>query len=535
LLLGFYLIALQRETSFTFQRAYLLTGLILSLLIPTLSLDTIYYQGTDPLSDVISISQGIVEFTSETTSIHSENGIPWQNLILIAYSIISVLLAIRCIKEIYTIFTVKNSGTKTVIEGTTCLVSNKVKSPFSFFNVIYLPLTTNLTQEEISRIVKHEQAHVAGVHSIDIILLEIIQILFWPNPFLILYKRKLREVHEFIADRAVIRETSWESYAELLLRFKECQIHARLTHHLMYSQLKTRIIMMTKSPSSKWAQMKFAGLLPLAFLLLTLFSFKDKSGISSFDSQNLLQVSDPAYPVFPGCENVAEAEKQQCTNAKLLAFIQHRLVYPVTLTKEGIEGKVIVRFSIDEDGLVSNIRIEKSLHPEADRAVIAVFDVMNEEVGKWVPAQKNGKPFETEMVLPVTFASDNKVKEDNTMQNIADEMPRFPGCEHLPYEQRNECAQKALYAYINTILIYPKEAKDKKQEGAVYAGFTVTQEGALENIRIMRGVNPVLDNEVLRVIESMNTMDGTWIPGKKNGKVVPIEYTLPVRFKLDDK
>ncbi|MBQ8061018.1 MAG: energy transducer TonB [Bacteroidales bacterium] len=87
----------------------------------------------------------------------------------------------------------------------------------------------------------------------------------------------------------------------------------------------------------------------------------------------------------------------------------------------------------------------------------------------------------------------------------------------------------AFSQWVNEHLTYPKEAKDKKIEGRVVMSFVITEKGNMTDVRVLRGADPLLDAEAVRVISS----SPKWSPGKnKEGESVPVTYTFPVIFKL---
>lgn len=90
--------------------------------------------------------------------------------------------------------------------------------------------------------------------------------------------------------------------------------------------------------------------------------------------------------------------------------------------------------------------------------------------------------------------------------------------------------EKAFSKYLSENIIYPKEAKEKGIEGKVYLQFVINEEGSVNDVKIIRkSVNSSLDEEAIRVVKNMPK----WIPGKQNGKVVKVQFTLPIVFKLD--
>ena len=101
--------------------------------------------------------------------------------------------------------------------------------------------------------------------------------------------------------------------------------------------------------------------------------------------------------------------------------------------------------------------------------------------------------------------------------DVVEEMPEFPG------------GPKALMDYLMENVKYPKTAFDANIQGRVIAQFVVDKEGTVRDAHVVKSVDPILDAEALRVINNMPK----WRPGRQNGKVVNVKYTIPVSFSLD--
>ena len=110
-----------------------------------------------------------------------------------------------------------------------------------------------------------------------------------------------------------------------------------------------------------------------------------------------------------------------------------------------------------------------------------------------------------------------KVPEDVFM--VVEETPEFPG------------GTVALLEYLRTNIKYPKECKENNIQGRVLVSFIVETDGSITNANVVRGVDPSLDAEALRVILGMPN----WKPGKQRGSAVRVQYTVPVNFKLSDE
>lgn len=126
----------------------------------------------------------------------------------------------------------------------------------------------------------------------------------------------------------------------------------------------------------------------------------------------------------------------------------------------------------------------------------------------------------TDMVVvlkePVPNMDELAQQGTDHVYQVVDEMPQFPG------------GNRAMMAYIGQNMKYPAEAHAKGIEGRVVVQFVVNKEGDLQDIKVMKSIDPLLDQEAIRVISSMPK----WTPGKLKGEAVNIQYTMPIQFKL---
>lgn len=108
---------------------------------------------------------------------------------------------------------------------------------------------------------------------------------------------------------------------------------------------------------------------------------------------------------------------------------------------------------------------------------------------------------------------ESKVEEIFT---IVEQMPTFPG------------GNDGLFAYLGKSIKYPPAAKANGITGKVFVNFTIGKNGEIRDIKIIRGVHDLLDNEAIRVVKNMPT----WKAGKQNGVAVSVSYNLPINFIL---
>ena len=128
----------------------------------------------------------------------------------------------------------------------------------------------------------------------------------------------------------------------------------------------------------------------------------------------------------------------------------------------------------------------------------------------------------------ISFAQEIEKEEPFTIEEekidtdvfvIVEQMPEFPG------------GQDSLYKFLGANIVYPNKAKKDGVEGKVYINFTIEKDGSINEVKVLRGVHPLLDEEAVRVVESFPK----WKPGKQKGKTVRVSYNLPLNFVLNTK
>ena len=122
-------------------------------------------------------------------------------------------------------------------------------------------------------------------------------------------------------------------------------------------------------------------------------------------------------------------------------------------------------------------------------------------------------------VMCLMTASAQKTVVSQSKQSVFDsveQMPEFPG------------GMSALIDFLSSNIKYPEDAIKQNVGGRVMVMFVVETDGSISNVRVARTVFPSLDSEAIRVVKSMPK----WKPGKEKGRVVRVNYTLPVIFSI---
>ena len=117
----------------------------------------------------------------------------------------------------------------------------------------------------------------------------------------------------------------------------------------------------------------------------------------------------------------------------------------------------------------------------------------------------------------VPVAVEEEEPEEQTIFEVVEQMPEFPNG-----------GMAGLMQYLSKNIKYPTIAQENGTQGRVTVQFVVNRDGSIVDAKVLRGVDPYLDKEAIRVISSMPK----WKPGMQRGKAVRVKYTVPVMFRL---
>lgn len=233
------------------------------------------------------------------------------------------------------------------------------------------------------------------------------------------------------------------------------------------------------------------------------------------------------------CDSQAQFPGDEVFMNNYWEWIDKNLIYPKKALDKGIEGSLLVEFTVCSDGSIKDIAISgrKSIDESLKQEAIRLFKSMP----RWTPATYKGKAVNSREIRIVKFKlPDNKPhKGDNqpTANQIAEEKraPEFIyDMKSIPVAPFFKGGSNGLEKWIQEHIQYPSDAAKAKIEGRVIVEFTIDKNGAVTSPRVVRGINDVFNNEALRVIKSLPR----WTPGYANGKPANTRYTYPVTFKL---
>jgi TonB family protein len=538
LFFGFYALLLRRETFFQLNRIYLVSAALLSFLIPLIQSNWVQH---------LFITQEVQHTIYSSPVINSPiivaNFIPAQSVLTIGEVVNAIYIAV-------TLFLILRLMWQLVI------LKKAIEKPspsaaYSFFKKISL----GDKLEHVDVIARHERVHARQWHSIDVMIIETVMIINWFNPVVYLYRFAIKYIHEFIADRQVVKSgTDKVDYALLLLsQTFDVPTHTLVNPFYNHTLLKQRIAMLQKSRSHRIALAKYGLSAPLFMLMLVLSSAtvnnskmvkainQKTENVLSSSAEDLtasivdhaeISAGDVPAEVDPYVESyykvtqlkidtAAFADKQPFASVEhapqfpgsLADFLRNNIRYPAAMRQANVEGKVFVQFLVETDGTIANIKaINDPGYGSGDEA-----ERVMASSPKWTPAYQNGKPIKVMYTVPISFTLNNTTGA-NKIFNTVEKQPQFPG------------GLVKFGEFLQSNIHYPAAMRQANVQGKAIVQFIVEEDGSLSNIQVLSSPGYGSGEEAARVLD----ISPKWTPGYQNSKPVRVMYTVPVSFTLSN-
>ncbi|GAA0727140.1 hypothetical protein GCM10009430_34890 [Aquimarina litoralis] len=267
-----YHLFFRKLTFHNINRVVLLSIIPLSLGIPLLS----YIQfETVPEAIIIPNFEEYVSFEriikegnyEENTFTTQKSNILF--IMAILYLIGTVFCVLKLLLSIIKLLQLKQKS-KILLNKNYSVIVTDASYVFSSFKWIFIPKDQIQTIE--IPILEHEKAHIVLYHTLDLMLAELYLAIFWFNPFTYVFRGTLQSVHEFQADKYVVRKQVKKSeYLELLIKNLSSTPNSKLHNYFNHSLIKKRIDMITKTDSNPKKIIRYILLTPVLFILLTAF------------------------------------------------------------------------------------------------------------------------------------------------------------------------------------------------------------------------------------------------------------------------
>lgn len=256
---AFYLLFLSKETFYSINRYYLITGTLMAFTLPFIQAGFLF----DVLPGFRN-GNGVQNFVAGVEKEHGLNYLSLDFLLPAMYIGVASILSIRLLKNLFAVLHLAVNAKVRTHKQVKYFEIHGSEAAFSYFGLLFL----NSAATEKDLIIRHEQVHIRQYHSFDSLLLELVHILSWFNPVAYLIKKEMNTLHEFIADDLASSGPNVQKreYAMLLIRNSFGLPQNALTKPIYnQSTLKKRITMLNQPKSAAGARLKLLLVLPLAF------------------------------------------------------------------------------------------------------------------------------------------------------------------------------------------------------------------------------------------------------------------------------
>lgn len=390
-----YKVCMSRETLHRLNRCLLLGSVLLSAILPLCRITIV--KSADIMPSGSDANEGISAVAEQINSDVDYMAL-FQDFAVVIFLIGVAIMAVRLAAGMLSVWRLIHGGRMGEIEnGITLTIVDTLPSPFSWFGHIVV------SEEDMrsckNEILLHEMAHVRLGHSWDLLFVDLALCLWWFNPALWLLRRELQSLHEYQADNQVLsRGIEAKTYQMLLIKRAVGSRFHSIANCLNQSNLKKRIIMMCKKPSSRWTAAKSLLVLPVVAVALSAFAttiyqpheVHDKVTDNSVQLQIEQKQTTDVMPQFNGNDVAAFS-----------AWMQSNVQYPEAALARKIVGQVLIEFVVEKDGSASSFKVlsspDKLLSDEVER-------VFNTVRNNWAAAEHNGEKVSVRFVLSVNFA-----------------------------------------------------------------------------------------------------------------------------------
>ncbi len=394
---------MRRENNFALSRLFILLGVALSAILPAIAPEISLTSNS-----IISTQQEFYMVKLKEITVTAQNNganIPW---FLVGYGAISLFFAFRFNRRLASIVALYSKANKQR-NGSWVIVNHQRDiPPFSFLNLCFIN-KKNIPNSSIQDVLDHEKAHFSKLHSLDIILFEILSVFQWFNPLFWQLKKRLIEVHEFQADEGVLRKrVDLYAYQESIVSLAFNGIALPIGNCFNKSLTLKRLAMMNLNEKRKGAVIRFSlSLMILGSLLFTIACEKApetselEEVVVTAKSEGATEVQESPVDgeIFVVVEKMPKFDGGDANEFR--KFIAQNVVYPKVAAEQGIQGRVYVQFIITKTGNVSNVKVIRGVATSLDQAAV---DVVKLSDGYWTPGYQRGEAVNVSYTFPIIFA-----------------------------------------------------------------------------------------------------------------------------------
>ena len=329
----FYRLVLSKTSFHQWNRFFLLGTLVASLVIPWLSMP--YFQTNEAIQYsrdwVLQTQNFLNEAANDDTTTHQPALMAF--ILIIGYAIGVLMKSIRFGLDLLKVRKlIRHHYQKP--QGKFIWIETNELPTSSFFHYIFIN-KENLSEEALTQVIRHEQAHSEAGHSYDIMFLCVLNIFFWFNPLIHIIRKNIEELHEYMVDAEVVQHSSIPQYSRLLLQLATKSGSIQLTSNFAKVQLKKRIIMLNQTKTSHMKKLRFLFAAPLAICLVAIFA-----------SASQAQQRADLIGQWKGIDVAAKALKPDATLNKIV-FTQKKELHQASRYQFKQDGSFTMKSPVD--------------------------------------------------------------------------------------------------------------------------------------------------------------------------------------------
>lgn len=509
-----YFFVLRDKATPSFNRLFLLLGLLAAFIIPLLHIPLQLSGGAtgftlwQPATRAWNYLPELVVYASKGgESQEAAQAFSWHTLagyLYFAGLFLSLLLSVWRIGSLLRL--VKRLPFRYAGDYSYLLAPTGGRFPTSsFLNYIFWDNTTSLTKEEEQQLLRHEVAHVKQGHTYDILLLELLTALLWFNPFLYFYRHSVRQVHEHLADRYALQQGAPQTYLQLMVKQTLRQANIPLISPFFQHNTLNRIRMIQTKPSKPLLRALFG--LSLAATVFVVVACEDETEKLTTEPQQSLSAAEH-MAVESNFEVTRTPGNEGSQPTMVVLEDDQRIVLRASKATYVLSGFKDAETFRKASQIARELDL-KSADFESE-VVESFIKISGESLKvKYQSAESGSEDF------PQTIEAPSAKDLDTDVFEVVEEQPRPVG------------GMENFYELLGNELNYPEQASRLGIEGRVFVQFIVDKQGQVYDVKTVKGIGAGCDKEAERVIKLSK-----WEPGKQRGQAVKVRMIMPISFKL---
>jgi periplasmic protein TonB len=203
-------------------------------------------------------------------------------------------------------------------------------------------------------------------------------------------------------------------------------------------------------------------------------------------------------------------------------------IYALSWEDKPQKVDTLVMETVDDELEIEAPQTEQVKPPPPPPPPPEIQVVEDDEILEDEPEIKTVEIEEDDIIEVPTIISPEEKPKEQEIFTIVEDMPKFKGCENLKGNDATNCTNQEIQKFIAKNIVYPPMALENDIEGKVFIRFVVDAKGDVIDVSIAKGADSLLDNAALKLVKTMPK----FTPGKQRGKAVPVQYIIPINFKI---